>query len=186
MLANFLTAWFTFPVMAHVTVPNRPALVGALKDAIKEQRAGRLDAAEAGYRRVLAADAGNANANHLLGRILIDAKRAKQALPFLRRATKAAPKSAQFLASLSEACRLAGRVKEEAAAIEAALKLAPKQSALLHRLCSALIKLNRYEDVISAAGRALEIEPNSALAYNNQGVAQCLTSAPMEQTSRIS
>ena len=171
MLAKFRTAWITFPAMAHVTIPNRPALAGALKDAIQEQRAGRLDAAQAGYRRVLAADPGNANANHLLGRILIDSKRVKQALPFLRRATKAAPKSAQFLASLSEACRLAGRVKEEATAIEAALELAPKQSVLLHRLCSALIKLSRYKDVLAAAGRALEIEPESALAYNNLGVA---------------
>ena len=157
--------------MAHVTVPNRPALAGALKAALQEQRAGRLDAADAGYRRVLAADPGNANANHLLGRILVDAKRAKEALPFLRRATKAAPKSAQFFASLAEACRLAGQAKEEAAALEAALELAPKQSALLHRLCSALIKLSRYEDVIAAAGRALEIEPDNALAYNNLGVA---------------
>ncbi len=157
--------------MAYVTAPNRPALAGALKAALQEQRAGRLEAAEAGYRRVLAADPDHANANHLLGRILLDAKRTKEALPFLRQASKAAPKSAQFFASLSEACRLAGRAKEEAAALEAALELAPKQSALLHRLCSALIKLSRYEDVIVAAGRALEIEPGSALAYNNLGVA---------------
>jgi hypothetical protein len=43
--------------MANLTIPNRRVLAGALKNAMREQRAGRLDAAEAeaGYRRVLAA-----------------------------------------------------------------------------------------------------------------------------------
>jgi Flp pilus assembly protein TadD len=64
--------------MANVTIPNRPALAGALREAMKEHRAGRLDTAESGYHRVLAADPGNANANHLLGLILTQSKRAKE------------------------------------------------------------------------------------------------------------
>ena len=157
--------------MANLTIPNRPAVAGALKKAMQEHRAGRLDAAATSYRRVLAAEPGNANANHQLGRILTQSKRIKEALELLRRATKAAPKSAQFRISLSDACRSAGRVKEEVAALEAALQLAPQQSVILHRLCSALIKLGRYKAVVAAAERALELEPASALAFNNLGVA---------------
>ncbi|HIM45490.1 MAG TPA: tetratricopeptide repeat protein, partial [Alphaproteobacteria bacterium] len=91
MLANPRAAWFTFPATADLTIPNRPALAGALKKAMRQHRAGRLDAAEAGYRRVLTADPGNANANHQLGRILTRSKRLKEAFALLRRATKAAP-----------------------------------------------------------------------------------------------
>ena len=94
MLASPRAAWFTFSAMADLTIPNRPALAGALKKAMRQHRAGRLDAAEAGYRRVLTADPGNANANHQLGRILTRSKHLKEALALLRRATKAAPKSA--------------------------------------------------------------------------------------------
>lgn len=180
MLAHPRAAWFTFPAMANVTIPNRPALAGALREAMKEQRAGRLDAAETGYRRVLAADPGNANANHLLGLILTRSKRAKEALPLLRRAVAAAPKSAQFLASLAEACRVAGRTKEEVTALEGALNLTPQQIELLQRLCAALIKLGRYKAVVVAAGKALAIDPTSALAHNNQGVALQALNRPDE------
>ena len=160
------------PAMANITIPNRPALAGALKQAMADQRAGRIEQAEAGYRRVLGAEPGNANANHLLGIILTQSKRAKQAVPLLRRAVQAAPQSAQFIGNLAEACRLAGRHKEEAAALQKALKLSPEDVQLLHRLCAALIKLGRYEDVIYVSGRALELDAASALAYNNLGVAQ--------------
>ena len=87
MLASPRAAWFTFSAMADLTIPNRPALAGALKKAMRQHRAGRLDAAEAGYRRVLTADPGNANANHQLGRILTRSKRLKEAFALLRRAT---------------------------------------------------------------------------------------------------
>ena len=84
------------PAMANITIPNRPALAGALQQAMEDQRAGHLKKAEAGYRRVLGAEPTNANANHLLGIILTQTERAKKAVPLLRRAVNAAPKSAQF------------------------------------------------------------------------------------------
>ena len=174
------------PAMANITIPNRPALAGALKQAMADQRAGRIENAEAGYRRVLGAEPGNANANHLLGLILTQTKRAKEAVPLLRRAAQAAPKSAQFIANLAEACRLAGRYKEEAVALQKALKLSPEEVQLLHRLCAALIKLGRYDDVIYVAGRALELDPASALAHNNQGVAlQALERAAEAETAYL-
>jgi len=76
--------------MANITIANRPALAGAMEN----QRAGRVEDAEAGYRRVLAAEPTNANANHLLGIILMRTKRAKEAVGLLRRAVNAAPQSA--------------------------------------------------------------------------------------------
>ena len=39
------------PAMANITIPNRPALAGALQQAMEDQRAGHLKKAEAGYRR---------------------------------------------------------------------------------------------------------------------------------------
>ncbi len=159
------------PAMANLTVPNRPALAAALKSAMTAYRAGRLEDAETDYRRVLAAQPDNANANHLLGTILSESERAKEALVFLRRAVEGAPKSAQFLNSLAEACRRAARPKEEVAALEAALEITPDEAGLLHRLCAALIKLGHYRKVIQAANRARALDGGSALAYNNLGVA---------------
>ena len=46
MLANPRAAWFTFPAMADLTIPNRPALAGALKKAMRQHRVGCLDAAD--------------------------------------------------------------------------------------------------------------------------------------------
>ena len=91
--------------MANITIPNKPALADAMKQAMVDQRAGRLDATEAGYRRVLGAIPTNANANHLLGLILTQSERAKEAVPLLKRAVNAAPESAQFPGNLAEACR---------------------------------------------------------------------------------
>ncbi len=78
MVAQPTVTWFTVPAIANLTVPNRPAVATALKSAMTTHRAGNLEAAEADYRRVLAAQPENANANHLLGSILSESERAKK------------------------------------------------------------------------------------------------------------
>jgi Flp pilus assembly protein TadD len=74
--------------MANITIANRPALAGAMEN----QRAGRVEEAEAGYRRVLAISPDHAEAHNDLGNLLQDQGRLEEALVSYRRTVEIAPK----------------------------------------------------------------------------------------------
>ena len=79
------------------------------------QLAGRLDEAEPVYRAILRSEPRHAAANHLLGMLLVQKKRAAEAVPPLRVALEAAPQVGDYWLGLLEAL-LAAEWTDEAAA----------------------------------------------------------------------
>ena len=62
------------PAVANVTIPNPVAISAALEKVAAHQRAGRAPETQTVYRRVLAADPENAEANYLLGLIAMEGR----------------------------------------------------------------------------------------------------------------
>lgn len=96
-----------------------------VQQGIDLHRAGRLDEAEALYRRVLATHGPVADALHLLGLAALARDEADRAIGLIERAIGAGPAPAAYLHSLAEACRKAGRPADAAAHYRAALERDP-------------------------------------------------------------
>src|ERR1700722_3848869 len=94
------------PVPARGQAPG-PCLPLTILDelslALAAHRAGRLDDAAAGYRRILDVDPGQPSALHLLGVLELGAGRARGALVLLRRAEVARPANADTRLALADA-----------------------------------------------------------------------------------
>ncbi|HXD83614.1 MAG TPA: tetratricopeptide repeat protein [Rudaea sp.] len=105
-----------------------------LQEALKLHRAGDLDAAEAAYRALLAAEPENADALHLLGVLLHKRGNSTDAEESIRSALMLDPECAQFHLSLGGVLMQQGRDDDAHAAFERALELdpnAPEAHALL-------------------------------------------------------
>ena len=86
--------------------PSRPE--SALAKALDAHRAGRLDDAERDYRAVLKREPTQLDALYLLGLLLHQSGRSREALVPLERAVTRAPHRAEFLNSLGDAHRTLG------------------------------------------------------------------------------
>lgn len=82
------------------------------QQALGHHQAGRLTEAEAIYRKVLARNASNAEALHLLGCVAGQLRRLDEAIDLIGRAVKVAPGRAQFYGNLGLFLRAAGRRNE--------------------------------------------------------------------------
>jgi predicted O-linked N-acetylglucosamine transferase (SPINDLY family) len=97
--------------MNAVTPPNRDAdRAAALRAALERHRAGDLAAAEEGYRRMLARDAADADALHMLGMLFHQRGESLEALVLLDRALEARPEAADILANRSAVLLAVGRI----------------------------------------------------------------------------
>jgi len=90
----------------------------AIDQAIQHQANGRLEEAEQLYRKVLAADARHAEANHNLGVLLLQLNRMQEALQHLKSALEAAPRDAQLWVSYVDALIHAGRYQDARTVLE--------------------------------------------------------------------
>src|SRR5689334_508967 len=94
-----------------------------LQDAVVHHKAGRLDQAEALYRRVRAALPNHFDAVHLSGIVALQQGRATEAVDFLTRAHRLAPKNAPCALRLGLALTTAGRAAEAEVPLRAAVAL---------------------------------------------------------------
>lgn len=93
--------------------------------ALKEQQAGRLQAAEQGYRQVLALDPGHYESLHMMGMLMGQAGRHDLSLEFTDRAIAVRPQVAEAHVNRGVALANLGRDDEAAASFQAALDLSP-------------------------------------------------------------
>src|SRR5436305_8012750 len=98
-----------------------------LQIALEHHRSGRLQQAAAGYRAVLEAEPGHAEANQWLGILVLQAGRADQAVAWLERAATARPEDAAFQHNLAQAYLGCGRYDEAIAALERSAALDPNR-----------------------------------------------------------
>lgn len=133
-------------------------------------RAGRLDQAEAAYRQVLRADAGNFPALHMLGYLKAQQGRYDDAITLLNKALKKNPGDATALGHYAHALMAAQRLHEALAAFDRVLAGQPNNFEALYNRGVLLSRMQRPAEAIAALDGALALQPNIALLHFNRGV----------------
>lgn len=132
-------------------------------------QAGRLDAAEAAFRAILARSPDDPQALHLLGIILARTGRVAEGLALLDRSVERAPRNPGFLNNRALVLSEAGRLDDAERDLRRALQAEPRFVAGLVHLGSILRRLGRAEEATAAFRRALTIDPRSADAHVGLG-----------------
>lgn len=131
----------------------------AIEQGLGLHRAGRLDEAIRIYRTVLAQDADNADALHLLGVAILQQGHPGEAESFLARAARLQQDNPDVHFHHAHALRALNRFEETAAAYRRALALRPGDAAAWFGLGEALGPLRGYDEAADAFRRAAELAP---------------------------
>ena len=140
-----------------------------LRAALEHHKAGRTDEAAALYRQVLERQPDQADANHLLGALSLQAGDAQSAIDFIERAVAARPDFAPALNNLGNAFRQLGRPDEAVAPFRRALAATPDFAAAACNLGCALLESKQGEAAIEALEQAIGIDPDLVEAHSNLG-----------------
>lgn len=139
--------------------------------AVRQHQAGRLPEAEALYRRVLAVDANQPDALHLLGVLASECRQHEAALQLINRAIGINGRNPHYQLNLGNVLRELHRPEEALAAFQRALALEPR-FALAHVNVGALLhELGRLEEAVTAYGQALALQPDHTDAHYSLAVA---------------
>ena len=157
----------------------RPNPLATLQAALEQHNSGRLDNAEKLYRAVLQSDANNADALNLLGVLDYQRGRNEEALAWLSRAVKVAPRAASFRNNLGLVLVALGRHGEAATQFEQAGKLDPKLHDAFYNLGVARQATGQTEEAIAAYRKALALAEDLA-TLNNLGAAYRASGRPAE------
>ena len=128
---------------------------------------GRLDRAEALYRKVLATDPNHADALHLLGVLAFQRGEIGPALQLIERALPALTELPDAHLNHGNALRAAGRLKEAAVSYRRAIALRPDHGMAHNNLARVLIEEGALEAGLESARRAIELIPDFAGAHAN-------------------
>jgi predicted TPR repeat methyltransferase len=150
---------------------NSPQLVALLKEAVALHQAGRLDAAEARYREVLALAPAQFDALHLLGVVHRQQGDPARAVERIAAALGVNPAQATAHCNLGAALQDLGRTDEALASYERALELNPGYAMAHYNRGNALRKLGRLADAVASYERALALRPAYPEAWCNRAIA---------------
>jgi tetratricopeptide (TPR) repeat protein len=156
--------------MAVTQAPPSPSkLQELLQEALAHHRAGRLSEAENLYRRILEADARQADSLHLLGMIEHQRGRHDVAAAMIRQAIEIQPNVAAFHSNLGAVLQAQGEVEKAAECFTRALSLQPDWAEVHSNLGNVLQSLGRMEEAAASQQRALALNPGLAEAWSNLG-----------------
>jgi len=141
----------------------------ALAGAVRHQRAGRFQQAEAIYRRILAEDPGDPDALHLLGFLAHQLGRHEAAVDYIARAIARNPSAACYHVNLGNALQALARFEEAAACYREALHRQPDSAEAANNLGNALAGLGRSQEAMASFLEAIRLRPDWSLAYSNLG-----------------
>ena len=140
-----------------------------LQRAITLHRQGRLDEAEALYRRLLKRRPGDADALHFLGLLSHQRGDTAAAIELVRRATASAPGYVDALNNLGNLLRVAGRFEEAETAYRRAIALRPDDANAHSNLGAVLKAQGNTADAEAALRRAIELDDHHVPALTNLG-----------------
>jgi predicted TPR repeat methyltransferase len=149
-----------------------------LADAVAAHQAGRLDEAEALYRKALKRDPLNGNALSLLGLIAHQRGRPKDAVELIGRAIRRDGRVAPWHDNLGLAFQALGRAQEAADSHRRALAIDPTQASALNNLGNALRAIGEPAEAIARYQAALLLMPDFVEAMGNLGLARQLGHDP--------
>ena len=140
-----------------------------MREGVRHHNAGRLEEAEAMYRRVLEAHPDNADALHLLGVAARQAGRHDMAVDLIQQAIARNGRNPSFHANLGTALEVSGRREDAMAAYRRAIAIRPDYPEAYFKLGAALRAADKPNDAVQAFRRAIKIKPDYAEAYNELG-----------------
>jgi hypothetical protein len=146
-----------------------PTIEDAFRAALGQHQAGRLDAAETIYRRILEVAPAHAPALHLLGVIALQCARPQEAISLIRRAVAIDPRQPGFHSNLGEAHRSLGQLTEAVACYRQALTLEPDFAEAHNNLALALQIQGQFVAAQDHFEQALRIVPDYVEAHYNLG-----------------
>jgi predicted Zn-dependent protease len=152
---------------------DRPENVwGRYMLGISLRRTGDLQKAEEAFRSVLDDDADHLKSLVNLGRVLIDADRPAEALPWLEHAVEVDPASVDGHRVLARALHSLGRREEALATYDLALGIDSTDAWSLNNSGLVLIEEERFEEAVERLERACAAEKGVACFHNNLGIAR--------------
>ncbi|PKU26002.1 tetratricopeptide repeat protein [Telmatospirillum siberiense] len=148
---------------------NRPDVdAGRLfAQAMDHHRAGRLEAAVAAYRDVIARDASVTAAYINLAVALMTLDRPEEAIGFFREAIAIDPHDAKCHHNLGQALTTLGKIDEAVLAFQNAVDCDPFLAKAQGALGAALIRKGRPKEALAACRTAIRLSPDDAEAHAN-------------------
>ena len=140
-----------------------------LQGGLAHHRARRWEEAEAAYRAVLELEAGNVDAMHLLGVLLMERGRVKEGMEWLKLVVAARPGFAGGHQVLGDAWARMGKWGEAAECYRRALALEPGAVQAWNNLGNVLTENGALDEGMEAYRKALGLRPDYLLAWNNLG-----------------
>jgi len=181
-LSGLVDGGFDLPIVDHLTavaLANKKDYEGARSTLQKSWRAleanppslflsalihyglGELERAESDLRSFQNAAPGSADANLLLGAILLRKDDAAAALPLLRSAADAAPEDSRALGLYANALLKTGAFTQAAEAFQKAAELAPDTAASHTGLAVSRLALGDTDQAVKALSDAVDLQPSA-------------------------
>ena len=142
-----------------------------LAEVIDDHLAGKLELAEAGYRKLLEQNPDNADAIHLLGVIFFQKGNLEEARKHLVRAIALNNRVALYHANLGRIEKARGEISSAITAYRQSLALAPEQADINSDIAAALIDAGAYAEALKFVEHALKLQPRFVAATFNKGMA---------------
>jgi len=146
-----------------------------LNRALELHRAGQLDEAAAIYRQLLADDAKQADAAHLLGLVHFQNRDFDSAIDLIRDAVERDPDNPVYRANLGNVLKDAGRLTDAIAAYRRALELHPGYAEVHNNLGYVLQLSGMIDEAIDHYRKAIALRPENYRAHYNLGNALFLS-----------
>lgn len=143
----------------------------ALQKALQHHQAGQLPQAEALYRQVLARQANQPDALHLLGVIARQVGQTRAAVDLIRQAIAQRPDFPAAYTNLGNALKDAGKPDEAIAAFRQAIALNPGFADAYNNLGNGLMAKGQLDEAIASYQQALALRPAYPEALTNLGSA---------------
>jgi protein O-GlcNAc transferase len=141
-----------------------------LDDAVQFHLAGRLDDAEAAYRRILINQPNNSDALHLLGVIAYQRKQHQDAIDLISRAVAFGNRVPEYRNNLGNAYLAQGRLDEAEVCYRKALKLNPGYVDAHNNLGNVLKEKEKFQESIHSYRTALRLDSSRSEIHNNLGL----------------
>lgn len=151
-----------------------------IKAAFSHHQAGRLDAAEEIYRRIINDNPRHPVAIHYLGVVAFQRGQYDQAIELIQHSIALDPRNADFFNNLGNVLNRQRRWEQAADAFGKALALRPGFADAMSNLGGVLVDLERYAEGIAWCHRAIEVRPNYSSPCHNIGQAMLLQNRPAE------
>jgi len=140
-----------------------------VQQAAEAHQAGRLGEAETLYRKILSAEPGNFDANHLLGIVLSQTGDLAAGIEYIQKATASNPDVPEAWSNLGNALNSAGRTEDAADAYRRTIALDPRNVQALTSLGNVLMELGQTDEAAGHYRQALVVIPDVAETLNNLG-----------------